>query len=86
MIACAFTKHAETEFLKLPRDVQRRILGKVEHWLQTTTPLRFAERIVDFPQPCFRYRIGDYRVLYDVYDEDEVVLILVVGHRRDVYK
>lgn len=34
----------------------------------------------------FRLRIGDYRVLYDVYDEDETVLILRIGHLKHIYK
>ena len=84
MTAYAFTKRAEAEFLKLPRDVQRRILGKIEHWLQTSNPLRFAERIAGSPQPCFRYRIGDYRVIFDW--EGSGILITRAGHRRDVYR
>ena len=84
MTAYAFTKRAEAEFLKLPRDIQRRILRKVEQWLQTPHPLRFAERIVDSPQPCFRYRIGDYCVIVDW--EGPSILITRVGHRRDVYR
>jgi mRNA interferase RelE/StbE len=31
-----------------------------------------------------KYRIGDYRVIYSILDED--ILILRIGHRRDVYK
>ncbi|MEX5248079.1 UNVERIFIED_CONTAM: type II toxin-antitoxin system RelE/ParE family toxin [Kocuria sp. CPCC 205295] len=33
-----------------------------------------------------RFRIGDYRVVYDVVDDELVVLILRVGHRREVYR
>jgi len=34
----------------------------------------------------WRYRIGDYRVLCDIQDENVVVLVLTIGHRRQVYK
>lgn len=34
----------------------------------------------------FRIRIGDYRVLYDVYFKDKVIYILRIGHRKDIYK
>ncbi|MCK5784241.1 MAG: type II toxin-antitoxin system RelE/ParE family toxin, partial [Desulfobacterales bacterium] len=34
----------------------------------------------------WRYRIGDYRVLCEIQDENIVVLVLAIGHRRDVYK
>jgi mRNA interferase RelE/StbE len=34
----------------------------------------------------YRVRIGDYRVLYQIRDSDKVVLIVKVGHRREVYR
>jgi mRNA interferase RelE/StbE len=34
----------------------------------------------------FRIRVGDYRVVYDVQDDELVVLVLRVGHRREVYR
>ena len=84
MIAYAFTKHAESEFLKLPRDVQHRLIRKVEQYLRTPVPLRYAERMSGTAQPCFRYRIGDYRVIFDW--EITGILITRVGHRRDIYR
>ncbi|WP_410503017.1 type II toxin-antitoxin system RelE/ParE family toxin [Exiguobacterium acetylicum] len=32
------------------------------------------------------YRIGDYRLITDIQDEKVIILILEIGHRRDVYK
>ncbi|MBC8254135.1 MAG: type II toxin-antitoxin system RelE/ParE family toxin [Ardenticatenia bacterium] len=32
----------------------------------------------------YRFRVGDYRVIFDV--EDDKVIILRVGHRRDIYR
>ena len=84
MIQYAFTKHAEAEFLKLPRDVQHRILRKVERFLEASNPLAHAQRIVGPSNPCFRYRIGDYRVIFDW--ERTGILITRIGHRRDVYR
>jgi len=34
----------------------------------------------------YRIRVGDYRVVYQVEDERLVVLIVNVGHRRDIYR
>jgi mRNA interferase RelE/StbE len=34
----------------------------------------------------YRIRVGDYRVIYQVKDADVVVLVLSIGHRRDVYR
>ncbi|MFL0577150.1 type II toxin-antitoxin system RelE/ParE family toxin [Brevibacterium luteolum] len=35
---------------------------------------------------ALRIRVGDYRVVYDVHDSEVVILVLAVGHRRDVYR
>jgi len=34
----------------------------------------------------WRYRIGDYRVMCDIQDEKVVVLVLSIGHRRQIYR
>lgn len=34
----------------------------------------------------FRIRVGDHRIVYDVQDDELVVLVLRVGHRREVYR
>jgi len=34
----------------------------------------------------YRLRIGDYRVIYDVIDEQLVILLIGVGHRREIYR
>jgi len=35
---------------------------------------------------CFRYRIGDYRVIYSVDESNKIVEILSIKHRKDAYK
>ena len=34
----------------------------------------------------WRLRVGDYRIIYEIDDEERVVTVLQVGHRRDVYR
>ena len=34
----------------------------------------------------YRLRVGDYRVLYEIHDAELLVLVLAVGHRREVYR
>ena len=71
-------------------------LKKLERAIQT----RIATRILalgDDPYPpgsrkiagedhAYRIRIGDYRVIYDVLEDSIVVLVLRIGHRKDVYR
>jgi mRNA interferase RelE/StbE len=35
---------------------------------------------------CYRYRVGDYRVLYRIDDSQKVVLVLKIAHRSEVYE
>lgn len=47
-------------------------------------PLAFAEPLKDSELGSYRFRIGDYRVIFDL-EHDEIV-VLRVGHRRDIYR
>ena len=84
MIPYDFTRQAHREFLKLPADVQRQIIHKLEHYLSQPNPLAFAKHIVGSHPPVYRFKINDYRAIFDW--EKTAILITRVGHRKDVYR
>lgn len=47
-------------------------------------PLRHAERLTQSKLGSYRFRIGDYRVVFDL--EGEELVVLRVGHRSEIYK
>ncbi len=47
-------------------------------------PLGYAEKLIDAKLGTYRFRIGDYRVIFDMEGED--IVVLRVGHRREVYQ
>ena len=57
---------------------------KLKFYSLQENPLRFADKLKDYRFGNYRFRIGDYRVLFDV--EDKKIIILKVGHRSDIYK
>ena len=69
----------------LPRDVQARIL----EFLQTRLP-RDPRRIGDALQGklkgLWRYRVGDHRIICQIEDERITVVVIRVGHRREIYR
>jgi mRNA interferase RelE/StbE len=47
-------------------------------------PLRYAEKLSDLVLGTYRFRIGDYRVIFDL--EGNEIVVLRVGHRREIYR
>lgn len=38
------------------------------------------------PEDLYRVRVGDYRIVYQVRDQELLVLVVKIGHRREVYR
>ncbi len=82
MFNLVYTKRAVKDIERLDHAAKRRIGQKLLRY--TEDPFKHAERISDSDLGSFRFRIGDYRVVFDVDGKD--ILILRVGHRREVYR
>ena len=59
--AVEFTPRAERQFRKLPIQLERRILEKIELFIATGRPMTFARPLVNLPPATHRFRIGKYR-------------------------
>lgn len=68
---------------KLPAEAGRRVVAKIEALAGNPRP---AGAVKLAGHEAYRVRVGDYRVIYGIADERLVVLIVEVGHRRDVYR
>jgi len=78
---------AERQIRKLDRPVQRRILNWLDDRIEgCKNPRHFGEPLKGDHAGFWRYRVGDYRILCDIRDEEVVVLVITVGHRRQVYQ
>lgn len=69
---------------KLSPKVRERILRKLKFYSLQENSLKYAEKIKDSTFGEYKFRIGDYRAIFDI--EDNKVVILKIGHRRDIYK
>lgn len=79
-----FTKTSLKRFQKLSRDIQIRIIGKLDYFCAQEDPIGFAEPLTKSNLGEYRFRIGDYRVLFDV--EGEILVIHDVSNRKDIYR
>ena len=75
---------AERALKKLPRDVLPRIARAINHL--STDPHPMGVTALQGEPGFLRIRVGDYRIIYTVNDAVLTVLVVTVGHRRDVYR
>ena len=81
--AVSILRRAQRELEDLPQDAYHRVAVALRD-------------LVDDPRPpgcqklggrdAWRIRVGDYRVIYEIDDRAKTVLVVHIGHRRDVYR
>lgn len=79
-----FTTAAAKEIRKLDPQIRRRILVGIAELEREPRPQ--GVRKLSGYDNAWRVRIGDYRVLYEVIDDEVIVTVVRVAHRRDVYE
>lgn len=79
------TTSAEKELDKLDRVEARRILKYLEKRV-TPDPKALGEQLQGTLSEFWRYRVGDYRVLCLLEEQEIRVVVVKIGHRRDVYR
>lgn len=79
-----FKPAADRELCRLPEDQQRRVVAEIELLAFDPRP----EGVVKMTgaENLWRIRVGRYRVVYEIHDREVVVLVLRIGHRKDVYR
>ena len=82
MFKLIYTQRSIRDLRKLDGPTKLRI-GKALLRFQEN-PLNYAEKITDPILGSYRFRIGDHRVIFDL--EGDEIVILRVGHRRDIYR
>ena len=77
-----WSKIADAELSKLPKDIAVRIIKKVDSII--LNPFHFLEHYEG--EDVYKLRIGDYRALIDVDFSNKILKIQVLGHRKKIYK
>jgi mRNA interferase RelE/StbE len=78
-------KTASVELSRLDQLHARRIAAKIR-WLAENFDNLSPESLKGDLAGFFKLRVGDYRVVYDVLRDEHVIVIHLIGHRRDVYR
>lgn len=82
MYKIILTPRAEKQLKKLPKDVQIRVVGALKRI--RIRPEAYLTKLVG--DPAYKFRVGDYRLFIDIIQNKLILLVLKVGHRRNVYK
>jgi mRNA interferase RelE/StbE len=82
-----FQLTAQKQFRQLDRTIQQRIRDFFRNRVLTVEdPRQFGKALTGDKGGLWRYRIGDYRAICKIEDERLIVLVLEIGHRREVYR
>lgn len=82
MYEIVFSEGAERQFKKLEKSIQKRIVKVLER-----IKLRPEAHIVKLVgDPGYKLRVGDYRIILDIDKGKLLILVIEIGHRRNIYK
>ncbi|ARN84312.1 type II toxin-antitoxin system RelE family toxin [Candidatus Nucleicultrix amoebiphila] len=81
-----FTTKSEKTFFKLEVKVQKQIQGYLRTKIATSmNPRRLGKPLSGKLSGFWRYRVGDYRLICSIQDDELIVLMVTIGHRKDIY-
>lgn len=78
-----FTRDAAKSLARIDKPERRRVQAAIDQLGENPRPAGVIP--VKSMPGHLRYRVGDYRIIYQVQDRKLVVLVVEIGHRRDVY-
>lgn len=79
-----FAKPAAKQLKALSPQEQQRIKSKIDALVDLPRPYGVVK--LSGEDDLYRIRVGDYRIIYSIQDHRLLILVLKIGHRRDVYQ
>jgi len=82
--AVEFTKAAAKALVQLPAKVQRQVGATIDELAQSPRPQACTK--LKGEENLWRVYSGNYRVIYSIEDRKVLILIVTIGHRKDIYR
>ena len=79
-----FKRSAAKRLRKIPKTDQKRIADKIDS-LSENLPDPITTKMKG-DNPFHRVRVGDYRIIYEIHGDILLIVILKIGHRKEVYR
>jgi len=77
-----FTDTSRKQFKKLEKDIQERIVKALER-IRIRPEAHIKKLVEDLG---YRLRVGEYRIILDIEKEKLIILVIKIGHRKNIYK
>ena len=77
-----FTDTSKKQFKKLEKEVQERIIKALER-IRIRPEVHVKKLVGDL---SYRLRVGEYRVILDIERDKLIILVIKIGHRKNIYK
>lgn len=81
-----FSKIAAAQFSKLDKPTKLRIKNFVTKLTELKNPRHNGKFMQGEQAAYYRYRVGDYRLICHIEDNNMLITVIKMGHRKDVYK
>lgn len=84
MYKVVYLDSVEKDLERLDRPARERILDKIEKYL-AKDPKGLGKALGGAFQGLWRYRIGDFRVIYKIAEKEILIIVARIGHRKNIY-
>jgi len=81
-----FSDIAIKQLQKMSKKDLKRIKQKLERFCIQEDPLALARKLVNSDLWTYRWRIWDWRVIFDVDEQWKIIIVLIIGKRKDIYR
>jgi len=78
-----FAESSKKDLDKLDSVSRKRIAKKIQYFLEQDDPLVYARHLVNSKIGNYRFRVGHYRIAFDV--DDDTLQVISIKHRKDIY-
>ena len=80
-----FTLTAKKQLKKVDKKWQEKVLDYLEEVSVLEDPRSRGKALIGNKKGLWRYRVGDYRVICQIIDNEFIILTVTIGHRKDMY-
>lgn len=77
-----YTRRVARDISKLQQNIKERIKKALEKYSED--PFTYARKMADPTLGTYRFRVGEYRIIFDI--EEDKLIVLRLGHRSEIYR